>query len=86
MFTLGVQVQFILGFNVNTPFSKYSHQKSGTVPVPREKVSTLYSGTKWLEYTVSERNTLFAGSQAPVLGRQELTQPYLINHLRFGAS
>ena len=42
----GARERFLIGTNVNTPFSKYPGQKSGTVPLPEYKVSTLYSGTE----------------------------------------
>ena len=42
----GARERFLMGTNVNTPFFKYPGQKSGTVPLPEYKVSTLYSGTE----------------------------------------
>lgn len=45
MFTLGaehsVQYNSHWELNANTPFSKHSHQKFGTVPMPEYKVLTL---------------------------------------------
>ena len=49
----GARVQFLLGTNVNTPFAKYSHQNSGTVPMFVYKVFIFYSGTRWYLVTWS---------------------------------
>ena len=42
----GVQVRYPLGTNVNTLFFQAYPRNSGTVPVPKCKVSILYSNTK----------------------------------------